>query len=257
MSTDGNTGGRSAPKLWASRASAGSGDRRGAARTFERKRRRPWHLLLREARSPLRDFFTGGLELDAKVDVENLERFVADFELFLLRLGVAKEWGRAVELKLRRLGRHRADGLYYPDHRVLVLDTSSWSSFAHEFGHLVDYRTSSSEGSGRPSGTPSHEDGFTRFHELLLSRMREEGRGDPRLAGHRGRLSWEYSASRQECFARAFEQYVSETLPQPSSLVGRPAKYRSDPLYFRRLPGGIRAYFRSLLAAGPEDEGRR
>lgn len=214
------------------------------ARTFERKKRRVRRVLRMEERSSLRSFFTGGVEYDDGIDPAQIESFVGDFDAFQEALEVSSSWGQGVELKFRRLGRHRAEGLYYPDQRVLVMALSSWRSFAHEFGHLVDYR-------GGGHRALSGLGGFSPFHDTLLWRMRGEGRGDYRLGQGRGRISWRYFSSRAECFARAFEQYASELLPQPSCLVGRPERYRQDPLFFGELSMDIRRYFRQILLDGP------
>jgi hypothetical protein len=113
----------------------------GAARTFQRLRRRPSWLAAAERRSPLASYFTGGVEYDARMDLPLMDAFSSDFARFIDLLGVPPGWGRGVELKFRRLGRHRAEGLYFPDRRILALDVRTSRSFAHEFGHLVDYRS--------------------------------------------------------------------------------------------------------------------
>ena len=59
------------------------------------------------------------------------------FEAFLDALEVSRGWGRGIEIKFRRLGKHRADGLFYPDRSLLVIDVGSCRSFAHEFGHVI------------------------------------------------------------------------------------------------------------------------
>ncbi|MGQ9589330.1 MAG: hypothetical protein ACUVYA_03435, partial [Planctomycetota bacterium] len=220
---------------------------RRPARAFEAKKR-PLRLLREEERSPLARFFTGGLELDPGVDLERLARFADDFQAFVRELGVSAEWGSAVELKFRRLGRHRADGLYYPVERVLVLDLKTWSSFAHEFAHLMDY---SAQAIGPYRRTLSGGEGFAPIRARLLERMRERAGGDPRLAHRSGRLSWGYFASAPECFARTFEQFAAEALGRPTALVHDASRYRSDPLFFPELPQEAFAYFARTLAEGP------
>jgi len=217
------------------------------ARTYERKKNRPRWLVAEEQRSALASFFTGGIEYDTRVNLAEIELFTEDFRTFRRTFGVPAGWGTAVELKFRRLGRHRADGLYYPDQRVLVLDAASWCSFAHEFGHLLDYRGGAG---GVTTAAFSCGKEFLPFHEILVRRMRDEGGDEPRLSGRRGRLSWKYFSSPLECFARAFEQCVSEAVPQPSTLVGDPEGYRRDPLFFREIPPGLAEYFAVVLGAG-------
>lgn len=219
-----------------------------SARVSERKRHRPLWVRRLEERSRLAEFFTGGIEIDSATDPERLERFTDELLAFLAALRVSPRWGLGVEVKFRRLGRHRADGLYYPLQRILVLGVASWASFAHEFGHLLDHR--GREG-GVSSWALSGREDFSPYRNLLVARMRGDGRGDPRLSGGRGRLSWRYFASPSECFARSFEQFVADRVPHPSSLVYGPERYRSDPLFFRALPREVDEYFREVLASGP------
>jgi hypothetical protein len=219
------------------------------ARTYERKKSRSARMLACELRSPLRQFFTGGLEYDEHVDLHRVEQFIADFRRFRTLLGVSPAWGEGVELKFRRLRRHRAEGLYYPEQSVLAVDLASSRSFAHEFGHLIDYRALLPLREFGLDLRPSRGRGFSAFRRMLLHRMRQGGWADPRVSSKKGRLSWRYFASRSECFARAFEQFVAEILPAPCSLVREPSLYREDCLFFDVIPESLVDYFRSALAS--------
>ncbi|HVR76718.1 MAG TPA: hypothetical protein VMT52_20475 [Planctomycetota bacterium] len=215
-------------------------------RTYERKGRRSRRALSREARSPLRLFFTGGVEYDDGLDPRSLETFFRDFRAFLDRFEVPAEWGQEVELKFRRLGRHRAEGLYYPEQAVLVLDVASSRSFAHEFGHLLDYG-GAAWGPARPGAAFSSGDAFRPFADLMVARMRAHRACDSRFAERGGRVSWGYFTSRTECFARAFEQCVAEVLPDPCAIAKERERYRADPLFFDAVPADLEPYFREVL----------
>ena len=43
------------------------------------------------------------------------------------------------ELRFKKLGKHRALGLYYPGLKCICVDITSPSSFLHEFAHFIDY----------------------------------------------------------------------------------------------------------------------
>lgn len=43
------------------------------------------------------------------------------------------------ELRFKKLGKHRALGLYYPGLKCICVDITSPSSFLHEYGHFIDY----------------------------------------------------------------------------------------------------------------------
>jgi hypothetical protein len=233
-------------------AAAGRAPPRPRAKAFERKRRRSRRILDLESRSPLKTFFTAGVEYDERTDLVGLASFLADFRAFVESLHVDPSWGRGVEIKFRRLGRHRADGLYYPEQGVLVVDVKSAKSFAHEFGHLMDYRSSAGGGTDGPHAALSRRDGFEPLRRLLVARLEALGPGDPRLGrGPRSRLSYLYFASPTECFARAFEQYAAETMPWPTSLAGTRERYREDPLFLAAPPTYFFDYFERLLAKDP------
>lgn len=203
-----------------------------------------------ETHGPLHRFFTGGIEVDRTVNDGDWRTFAADFETFLRTLGVALSWGRGVEFRLRRLGRHRADGLYYPEPPRLFIDTRALRSFAHEFGHLLDFEARRRGGARGRGGLVSDGRDFRPFREALAERLGAAPVDDPRVRAKRGRLSRRYHLSSPECFARAFEQFVAESLPQTSSLARLPQTYRGDPLYFAELPPGLEQLFRALLRAG-------
>ncbi len=218
------------------------------AKAYERKKRRSRLVLALEARSPLQSFFTGGVEFDDRIDLELVRSFTADFEFFKEALEVPPTWGHDVELKLRRLGNHRADGLYYPDQRVLVLDPASTRSFAHELGHLLDYRADHCAPGETPRPVLSAGAGFAPFRDRMLARMR----GSPNLGASfwagGGRVSGKYYASESECFARAFEQLAAELLPEPCTLTRERTWYRGDPFFFEAVPLSLLDYFRGVLA---------
>ncbi|MBI4606065.1 MAG: hypothetical protein HY721_29210, partial [Planctomycetes bacterium] len=202
------------------------------ARAYERKRGRSHRVLEAEGRSSLRGFFTGGVELDDSVDPGLVGTFFADALRFLNAWEVPPGWGEGVEIKLRRLGQHKAEGLFYPEPPIIVLDHRGPSSFAHEIGHLLDYTCSRALGGAEASMGPSSGEAFGPFLEAMRRRMRAAAPTDARFSGRKGRVSWAYFASAPECFARAFEQCTAELLGEPCVLVRPRERYRSDPLFF-------------------------
>ena len=198
-----------------------------------------------ERASPLRRFFTGGIEYDDETDEACLEEFHGAMDEFLRRLKIPARWGEGVELKFRKLGRHRAEGLYYPEQKVLVVEHASVKSFVHEFGHLVDYRGVEADGDG-PS-TLSQLAEFRPYLARLREQMRPARADLPQLKGGKGRLTWSYFASPTECFARVFEQFAAEHFPFGSSLLRTREAYRCDALFFEALPLGLVDYFRFVL----------
>ncbi len=223
------------------------GKRVERAKAYQRKKHRSGVMSLFERISPLRKFFQGGVELDHRVSPGQLPLFTAEILRLLDLFEVPLAWGSGVELKIRCLGQHRADGLYFPDPPVVALDRRTLQSFAHELGHLFDYRARTGRKASGPVPTLSPEPLFAPFRARMLERM-QGASSSPRAPGAgSGRMSWRYFASPSECFARAFEQIVAEHVTHPSFMVGTPSRYRNDALYFDSIPEGLEAYFRSLI----------
>lgn len=230
------------------------GMRRGqCARAHERKRRRSRAGLRAEAASPLRTFFTGGVEFDDGLEPRLVEAITSEAMELIERLAIPAAWGAGVELKLRRLQRHRADGLYYPEQRILVLDPRVPTSFCHELGHLIDYRAGEHVPTRLPSAVWSSSSEFRPFHCALVAAMRRIPPGDPRVASRRGRLTWSYFASSPECFARSFEQSAVELLSRTTLLARGREDYQRDPFFFERVPPGLIDFFRTVLARPPTE----
>jgi hypothetical protein len=182
-----------------------------------------------------------------------VEAITAEAMELIERLAIPAAWGAGVELKLRRLQRHRADGLYYPEQRILVLDPRAPTSFCHELGHLIDYRAGDPIPKRLPSAVWSSSSEFRPFHCALVAAMRRIPPGDPRVASRRGRLTWTYFASSSECFARSFEQSAAELLGQRTLLARGREDYQRDPLFFERVPPGLIDLFRTVLARPPAE----
>lgn len=221
---------------------------RSRARAFERLRRKSRQTRALEAQSPLRSFFGGGLELDGSVDASLADRLAGHVLSLLAALEIPREWGAGVELKIRRLGAHRADGLFFNDPLVLAVDPRSLQSFAHELGHLLDYRATTTLEGRTQWFPPSRCRQFEPYSERLVRRLQQVW-GAPRA--RRGRLSAEYFSSGSETFARAFEQFAAERAPRPCLVAADPERLRADALYFNRFPPELGEILAEIIRKGP------
>lgn len=89
------------------------------------------------ASSPLLEDFRK-LEVDNDVASEELKSFEEDFAATKALLPQIPE-DRKPELKIRKLGKHRAVGLFFPTLNILAVDVRDSSSFIHEYGHALDF----------------------------------------------------------------------------------------------------------------------
>ena len=146
----------------------------------------------------------GFVELDNDVDLTLFQQF--EVEMARIHEILPKTGEKVPDLRLRKLGNHKALGLYVPGNHTIAIDFRDTSdaiegvgiqSFVHEYGHALDYGV----GNGH-----------------LLS-MRSDFQ--PMVARYRENLSLlgkgsyvadkaEYYTTPTEVFARAFELYVSD-----------------------------------------------
>lgn len=144
------------------------------------------------------------VEIDNDVDLTLFSQFEEEMER--IHDILPKTGEKLPELRLRKLGNHKALGLYVPTKNTIAIDFRDTDdeiggvgiqSFVHEYGHALDYSTDN----GR---LLSMRDDF----KPIVARYRENlslnGKGSY-VAEKAG-----YYTAPTEVFARAFELYVSE-----------------------------------------------
>lgn len=158
-----------------------------------------------------------------EVDTAKYEGFEFDYKGFKT---VEKDWEAICnllphtfepELKFRKLGKHKALGLYYPLLDIVAVDVRNTDSFIHEYGHHIDYTYSNSN-----SALSRQEDfkdilyGYKKEYEQLL-------RGDGVLSYYVKKKN--YFITPTEVFARGFEIWASKRIgDKPNSLYKTPEK---------------------------------
>lgn len=143
------------------------------------------------------------------------------------------------ELKFRKLGKHKASGLYVPILNILAVDVRDSTSFIHEYGHYLDYTYGES---GVISST-SHSfkdirslyekslmkliDGaYLKMKEVPKEDVLEYRRTEKMLAQAKEiEKKWEYYLTPTEVFARGFELWVFETYSKESELLADEETY--------------------------------
>lgn len=143
--------------------------------------------------SRMNNYFSG-LEVDNDVDPKEFESFTQAYEEVMSKLPKVSP-DRAPILKVRKLGRHRASGVYFPTKNVVAVDVNTSGSFVHEMMHHSDFAE---------KGTVSHT---PEFRELT----KEYSRGFELPAGM-GAKKRDYYCSGHEILARGMELYASEKL---------------------------------------------
>lgn len=162
-------------------------------------------------KTTLHKFFKG-IELDNDVDLTQFKRFEDETMRLMARLPKTKN---VPILRLRKLGNHKAAGLYVPSLNTIVVDfrnpseihsnhaakgeQASFSSFIHEYGHYLDYNLSKNKDDLSLSLQP-------KFANIIRNYTQEL-----RLNGVAGK-DYAYLATPTEVFARSFELYMHDAV---------------------------------------------
>lgn len=106
------------------------------AKSFETKKSIPNNILnVMNKTSFLQDF--SYVELDQEVDLQKFS--LIEKEWLKLKEIIKYPFASAPNLRFRKLGQHKALGLYYPTFNCICIDINSPSSFVHELSHFLDY----------------------------------------------------------------------------------------------------------------------
>lgn len=153
----------------------------------------------------------GFVEYDQDVELSKVEEISKEF------MAVWQTYLSSVDstdnvIRFRKLGNHKAAGLYYPSVGCLCVDIRHPHSFIHEYGHLIDFKY----------GALSSQAAFFKvrmaYKELLLDSMQREKALNEKLLGN-GKYNLDYYLTATEIFARSFELYMSKILGVKNSLL--------------------------------------
>lgn len=110
------------------------------SKSFQTKRNIPEkYLNIMRNTSLLEDF--SFVEIDESVDIPKFKKIEKEFSVVKKNLKLKKYLKQIPELRFRRLGQHKASGMYYPDYKCICVDITEPSSFIHELGHHIDLST--------------------------------------------------------------------------------------------------------------------
>lgn len=162
------------------------------ARAFETKKNIPEKVLKVMKNSKFLENFSY-VELDSDTDLKKFKLVEKEF----LRIRKIFDMDNVVkaELRFRKLGKHKALGLYYPGLKCLCVDITSPSSFMHEFCHHLDYTLSDI-----PLSLKSN---FRKIISEYTKRYDSQKGNNSYLIRKRS-----YFLTPTEVFARTFEMYL-------------------------------------------------
>jgi hypothetical protein len=174
------------------------------ATCFMTKKNIPDKVIRAMSASKLNNHF-GFVEFDEEVDLRLVKEFERDFEALQTILHQTKK--ADYEIRLRKLGRHHAAGLYFPTLHCLCVDLRMVWSTAHEYFHLLDYHY----------GSLSMTASFAPVYERYCSSLNKDA---IKASCGKSKYDYEYYTMPTEVFARCGEMYLIRTLKVANSLVG-------------------------------------
>jgi hypothetical protein len=208
------------------------------ALSFQTKQNIPKATLKAMEESLLNEFF-GYVEFDEDVDLQKVsviaEQFMAFKETFFSSVDAS-----TVSIRFRKLGNHKALGLFYPSVSCLCVDVSSPSSLTHEFGHMIDYL----------NGNLSLKPEFIKvlnLYEKHISKKMTEDKAFATLMNGKGKYNKSYFLKPTEIFARSFELYCVKVLNVNNSLVPAEDSFGLEYPTTEEYVDLIREYFQNLF----------
>ncbi len=208
------------------------------AKSFETKRNIPKKVLKAMQESPFNRYF-GYVEYDEDTDLSVMEELYRQFEALAKFIGLKKH--EEVSLRFRRLGNHKAAGLYYYVMKSLCVDLRYPSSFAHEMMHMLDYEH------GKVSRGALFETTLMLYREAFEREVQKDATVRSQMNG-RGKYNREYYLSSSEVFARCGEIYLTRICGVNNSVV-KPDESACGFAYPRdqRLEESIKQFFDQFL----------
>ena len=170
-------------------------------------------------------------------DYEEFSKVEQDFLAILNKLPQAKA---QPELKFRRLGKHKAWGIYSPFLNILAVDVRHTESFIHEYGHYLDFKHGDEVYSEKSTFFPI----VNAYREKLLE-LAEDDKYSQKLPKNKR----DYYLIPTEIFARAFELWVSGTIVSDATIISSTEIYNNQPEYiaFSHIKELVFSFFNAIF----------
>lgn len=184
------------------------------ARAYTTKRNIPQHILTEMKTSVFNKYFDF-VEFDADIDKNSVNDIAEEFEKLNHRYFNDFKC-KYTTFRIRKLGRHKAYGLYYIYLKTLVVDLRHPDSFVHEYFHAID------DNLGNLSQKFAFYKIVDRYSYLLSKTIKESEKNGKQILSKSGKYSLNYYLQRCEIFARCGEIYLFRLLHVESSLLKHP-----------------------------------
>lgn len=210
------------------------------ATVYMTKRNIPGKILHAMKSSPLNRYFDF-VEFDASVELESIAAITQEFILINQKFFSDTKYSKKC-IRFRKLGRHKAAGLYFPLLGTLAVDIRSPESLIHELFHLIDDLL------GNLSCDYVFSKIATRYQSCLVQTIQQDEANGILHVKKTGKYNLNYYLKRTEIFARCGEIYLIRIKKIKTSLLKQESNldfaYPNDAL----LNSMIDSYYSTLLA---------
>ncbi|ENY99484.1 hypothetical protein HMPREF1092_03225 [Clostridium thermobutyricum] len=192
----------------------------------------------------LKDF--SELELDQETDLSKFSLIEEEYSILKDKIDLSKLFSSKTKpaLRFRKLGKHRALGLYFPFCNCVCVDLNAPSSFFHEIGHCIDYTFT--DDTLKLSSKSSFRSIVANYRKLFLKEVDDLDDSHPSKAYLKYKKSYYFNTS--EIFARTWEMYLilikklESSFAKPKLSIDR--GYPTTTEHFLNI---IKIYFDELL----------
>lgn len=162
--------------------------------------------------------YFGYVEYDEDVDLEAVSKIEEEYKAINRQFFSTARFPQ-VTLRFRKLGKHKASGLYFPSIHNLCVDIQNPSSFIHEHFHMLDDQL------GDLSLEVDFDDIVAVYKSAFLKEMKNLDTAVTKKLNGSSKYNLRYFFRRAEIFARCGEIYFSRILKVKSSLVEPTLQY--------------------------------
>ncbi len=217
------------------------------AATYQQKKNIPLKVMDRMKSSILLEYFTN-VEYDESVDLNAITQFEEEIRSFINVFDIPVPSNAS--FKVRRLGKYKAAGLFFPAFNTLAVDVNNPHAFIHEFWHMIDYYMLDNKDEFLGLRLSSRKDFLPivkAYKKVVENEMLLLDDNNPIRTRHNGKTKYnkDYFFDNTEIFARCAEIYFKEALDGSSSLVND-----NESIYYpaeEKLNEKIKNYFDELL----------
>lgn len=184
------------------------------ARSYETKQNIPKKIQNKMNHNKFLKWF-GYVEFDELCDLKKILHIEKEFVKYadFINLPIMKDHS----LRFRRLGHHKASGLYYPSARAVCIDIRYAYSMVHELFHMIDYTTLQNECLSNLINFRAIFDKYIQLTDEKASSLPEDSLTRREWFG-KNKYNKDYYQTPTEIFARCGELYIVKVLGIKNSL---------------------------------------